>query len=84
MLFFLTPVIYSIDMIPAEWNGIPLRALLQLNPMADLVEITRDLLYELQTPRLFAVGYSLAWTVGLGLIAWLVHRRWGRDVGEAI
>ena len=50
LLFFLTPVIYPVSLIPEEWNGIPLRALLALNPMADLVEITRALLYELRLP----------------------------------
>ena len=44
--FFLTPVMYPVDMIPEEWNGIPLRSLLALNPMADFVEISRDLLYD--------------------------------------
>lgn len=84
LLFFLTPVIYPISLIPEDWNGIPLRSLLALNPMADLVEITRALLYELRLPALFPVVYSLAWTLGLTVLAWLVYRRWGRDVSEVV
>ena len=48
--FFLTPVMYPVTMIPEDWNGIPLRRLLALNPMADFVEIARLLLYELRLP----------------------------------
>jgi ABC-type polysaccharide/polyol phosphate export permease len=84
LLFFLTPVIYPVSLIPEEWNGIPMRALLSLNPMADLVGITRALLYELRLPPVFPVVYSLAWTVGMALLAWLVYRRWGRDVSEVV
>ena len=40
--FFLTPVMYPVDMIPEEWNGIPLRALLALNPMTEFVGISRS------------------------------------------
>lgn len=82
--FFLTPVMYSVDMIPEDWNGIPLRSLLALNPMTDFVEITRLLLYELRLPPVGPVLYCLAWTLAMGVAAVLVYRRWGRDVSEAL
>ena len=82
--FFLTPVMYPVTMIPEDWNGIPLRRLLALNPMADFVGIARLLLYELRLPPLGPVLYCGAWTVVLVILAMFVHRRWGRDVGEAI
>jgi ABC-2 type transport system permease protein len=84
LLFFLTPVMYPVTMIPEEWNGIPLRSLLSLNPMADFVEIARLLLYELRLPPLGPVLYCLAWTAVSLVVALLVFRRWGRDVSEAI
>ena len=84
LLFFLTPVMYPVTMIPEDWNGIPLRRLLSLNPMADFVEIARLLLYELRLPPLGPVLYCGAWTVAMAVLAVLVYRRWGRDVGEAI
>ena len=83
--FFLTPVMYSVDMIPEDWNGIPLRSLLALNPMTDFVEIARLLLYELRLPPLGS-GALLPgldrWSMGVAAV--LVHRRWGRDVSEAL
>ena len=84
LLFFLTPIIYPVSMIPEEWNGIPLRALLSLNPLTDLLEISRSLLYDLRLPSAGPVLYSIAWAVGLALVAVLVHRRWGRDVSESV
>ena len=84
LLFFLTPVMYPIYLIPEEWNGIPMRSLMQLNPMADFVEIARLLLYELRLPPLGPVLYCGLWTLAATAAAHLVYRRWGRDIGEAI
>lgn len=82
--FFLTPIMYSVEMIPEEWNGLPLRAILALNPLTHFVEISRALLYDLELPStgsVLAAGSSLAlvWAV-----AGLVHRKLGRDVSEAL
>jgi ABC-2 type transport system permease protein len=82
--FFLTPVMYPVDMIPEDWNGIPLRSLLALNPMTDFVVIARALLYDLRLPELGPVLYCGAWTVVWVAIATLAYRRRGRDVSEAI
>ncbi|MCU0283624.1 MAG: ABC transporter permease [Candidatus Nanopelagicales bacterium] len=82
--FFLTPIMYPIEMIPEDWNGVPLQSLFALNPMTHFVEISRDLLYDLTLPTLGSVTYALVWmAVALGG-AVLVHRRYGRDVSEAI
>ncbi len=56
-------------MIPEDWNGIPLRSLLALNPMTDFVEIARGLLYELRLPPLGPVLYCVAWTVAMAALA---------------
>lgn len=84
MWFFLTPVMYPVEMIPEDYKGIPLRSLLGLNPMADFVSISRALLYDLRLPGLGEVGYVLAWTTAMVVLARFVYRRWGRDVSEAI
>lgn len=82
--FFLTPVIYTIDMIPEEWHGIPMRSLLSLNPLADLVEISRNLVYDHRLPELGPVAYSAAWILAVAGASLFVHRRWGRDVVESL
>ena len=83
--FFLTPVMYPVDMIPEDWNGIPLRSLLALNPDGRL---RRDR----PGPALRAAASAAgAGAVLLGLddrdgrvAAMVVYRRRGRDVSEAI
>ncbi|HYN35475.1 MAG TPA: ABC transporter permease, partial [Actinomycetota bacterium] len=82
--FFLTPIMYPIEMIPEETHGIPLRGIIALNPMTSFVVCARSLLYELNLPPTFSVVYAGAWLLGMGALAFLVYRRWGRDVSEAI
>lgn len=82
--FFLTPIMYPEEMIPEEWNGIPLRALLGLNPMTDFVGIGRSLLYDLTLPDPRQVLAATVWTGLAALAAFTVYRRAGRDLAEAI
>lgn len=84
MWFFLTPVMYPVEMIPESFKGIPLRSLLSINPMADFVSISRALLYDLRLPSLAQVGYVTLWTAAMCALAAYTYRRWGRDVSEAI
>ncbi|MEI2715430.1 MAG: hypothetical protein V9E98_00255 [Candidatus Nanopelagicales bacterium] len=62
MWFFVTPVIYPIDLIPEDARGVPLRALIELNPMTALVQISRDLIYGLTLAR--APRRSPTWSAG--------------------
>jgi ABC-type polysaccharide/polyol phosphate export permease len=82
--FFLTPIMYPIEMIPEDTNGIPLRGIIALNPMTSFVVCARSLLYELRLPPPFESLYALSWVVVTVGLAVLVYRRWGRDVSEAI
>lgn len=71
-------------MIPSEWNGIPLRALIALNPLVGFVESLRSLTYDLQLPSLGTAVGLVAWTlISIGG-ALIVYRRWGLDIAEAI
>jgi ABC-type polysaccharide/polyol phosphate export permease len=82
--FFLTPVMYPIEMIPEDTHGIPLRAIISLNPMTSFVVCARSVLYELNVPPTFELVYGAAWLAGTTILAVVVYRRWGRDVSEAI
>lgn len=84
MWFFLTPIMYPLDLIPTDWHGIPLRDLFMLNPMTSFVGISRELVYALQLPSLGSVLYAVAWTAAMYVVARVVYRRFGRDVSEAI
>lgn len=84
LLFFLTPIIYSITLVPQEWNGIPLRAIVQLNPLAQFIESLRALLYGLEMPSLAVWLSLLAWTAVAAAGARLVYRRRGQDIAEVL
>lgn len=84
MWFFLTPIMYPLDLIPVDYHGIPLQDLFKLNPMTSFVAISRDLVYGLQLPSAASVAYAVAWTLAVMLLARLVYAKWGRDVSEAI
>ena len=80
--FFLSAIIYPITLVPEEAFGIPVRALIELNPMAQFVEVGRSLLYSLTLPPLDSVLYLLLWLgIAVGSCAF-AFKRWGQDVGE--
>jgi ABC-type polysaccharide/polyol phosphate export permease len=84
LLFFLTPIIYTVELVPVDWNGIPLQQLVLLNPIAQFVEALRDLSYGLEVPALSTWLVLVAWAAAALALSAVVYRRWGLDVGEAI
>ncbi|TXH40755.1 MAG: ABC transporter permease [Actinobacteria bacterium] len=84
LIFFLTPIIYPLTLIPAEWHGLPLRGLLELSPYTQFVEFGRALLYELRMPGLGPLALTLGWTLAALAMARFVAVRRGQDVSEFI
>jgi ABC-type polysaccharide/polyol phosphate export permease len=84
LLFFLTPIIYVIDSVPASWNGIPLRAIVSLNPIAEFVASFRHLSYDLEGPPLTSWVVLAIWTLGALASTFVIYRRWGLDIGESV
>jgi len=84
LVFFLTPIIYPIDLVPVDWNGIPLQQLIMLNPVSQFVVAFRELSYGLVVPSLSTWLVLVIWAAVALLLAAFVYRRWGLDVGETI
>jgi ABC-type polysaccharide/polyol phosphate export permease len=84
LLFFLTPVFYTLDLVPVEWHGIPLQQLILLNPIAQFLVVFRELTYGLAVPDVSAWLGLLTWTALALVLSAIVYRRWGLDVGEAV
>ncbi|MCB0915752.1 MAG: ABC transporter permease [Actinobacteria bacterium] len=84
LLFFLSPILYPLDQVPEEWNGIPIRAVMAANPVAEYIVAFRNLLYDLALPSGKNMLALTAWTVGAALLAWFVYLRKGQDIGEAV
>jgi ABC-type polysaccharide/polyol phosphate export permease len=84
LLFFLTPIIYPVTLVPEEWHGIPLRAIVILNPITEFVESLRKLTYDLEFPAPLLWFGMLAWAAGALVVAAVTYQRRGRDIGEVI
>jgi ABC-type polysaccharide/polyol phosphate export permease len=84
LLFFLSPILYPLDQVPEEWRGIPIRAIMAANPVAEYIVAFRNLLYDLAMPSGKNLLALTAWTIGAALLAWFVYLRKGQDIGEAI
>lgn len=76
-LQFLTPVMYSTDMVPEK-----VRPLFNLNPMAPIINAYRDILYYQQTPQLGVMLQGLVCSVVLLAAGWLVFGRLKRHFAE--
>jgi ABC-type polysaccharide/polyol phosphate export permease len=84
LLFYCTPIIYPIDLVPEELGGLPARRIIELNPLANFTDMSRDLLYQLQMPTLNQWLYGLAWSVAMLLVGWRIFSRWSVDIGEEL
>lgn len=84
LLFYLTPILYTIDFVPESWNGIPIRGIITFSPLADFITLFRNVVYDL-TPGDPGLWISIVlWT--LAAVGWaaLVYRRRGADLGEQL
>lgn len=84
LLFFLSPILYPLDQVPESWKGIPVRAIMAANPVAEFIVAFRNVLYDLTLPSTKNLLAMSAWTAISLLIAWLVYLRKGQDIGEAV
>jgi lipopolysaccharide transport system permease protein len=67
VLFYLTPVVYSVGFLPEQWttNGvtIPVRTILLLNPMSRFVMAYRNCFYDLRLPGFETIAACVFWSV---------------------
>jgi lipopolysaccharide transport system permease protein len=77
--FWLTPVVYSLDLVPERW-----RPLVLLNPMAAFVVAYRDLVLHATAPPASVVAILLAWTFGSVVVGLYVFGRHERRFAEIV
>ncbi|HVL80691.1 MAG TPA: ABC transporter permease [Actinomycetota bacterium] len=70
VLFFLTPIVYDVTMVPAAF-----RALAWVNPLAPIMETYRAALFEVRTPDLGLLAAGAAEAAGALALGYLVFRR---------
>jgi ABC-type polysaccharide/polyol phosphate export permease len=82
ILFFLSPIIYVIDTIPDEVYGLPVKQLLELNPITHLVAEARDAVYFLEWPEPTVMVVMTVLSGGVLLVGWALFRRWSVGISE--
>lgn len=84
MQFYLTPIIYPLSVVPGRLKGLPLRSMIEFQPMAVFVESFRSVVYDLQAGRGAVWSVAVLWTGAAVGGAALVYRRWGLDLSEEL
>jgi ABC-type polysaccharide/polyol phosphate export permease len=84
LFFFLTPIIYPISLVPESWHGIPVRALIEANPLAQFVESFRTIAYSVSVPGAGTWAILLGWTAAAFGLSVVTYVRRGLDIGEQI
>lgn len=75
-LFYATPIIYTLDLVPERLFGLPAQTLIRFNPMTQIVNFSRDLFYLQRLPSLVSVvGLTVAAVATLAFGWWVFERK---------
>jgi ABC-2 type transport system permease protein len=82
--FFLTPIVYTPELVDAELGGHPeILRIYHNQPMAVVVRVYRNLLYDLRMPRMVDLGMFIGFALLVVLLGWwLFDRLEGRFAEE--
>lgn len=84
LMFYTTPIIYTLDLIPAVYRGVPLRDIVQASPVTQFIALFREMFYLHEAGSLWSWGYVMAWSAVLAAVAWGVSTTRGRDLSEEL
>lgn len=76
---FLTPVMYSVDLVPKE-----LRTIFMANPMSSVIIAYRDVLYYKQAPHLYTLLLATGLGLALLLVGWFLFGKLERHFAEEL
>jgi lipopolysaccharide transport system permease protein len=87
-LFYATPIVYPISLVPDEGTllgvTIPVGSLYRLNPLVHIVQGFRSVLYDLRFPPLNSTIYMVGWAVGSVVFGLWVFSRLDRRLAEEV
>jgi len=82
--FYMSPIIYQITLIPESSHGLPLRRLIEANPMTQFIELFRSLTYGLSPGSWNSWLYLLLVTAATSALAAFIYRARGLDLSEEL
>lgn len=83
LMFYLTPIIFTLDQVRDKTNG-TVANVLRAMPIAAFVEVFRDLVYDLDVGSVKAWGLAAGWTLVACLASWALYRSKGLDLSEEL
>ena len=78
-LFYATPIVYSLDMIPDQYKFI-----MNLNPMAPIIQGYRDILFYQKLPNFGSLGIVFAISTIILLIGYVLFKRFEKNFVEEL
>ena len=84
LLFYATPIVYPFSEVPRELGGVPVAALISINPLTQFVGAFRDALYELQAPSAGRLGALVAISVISFVGGWWLFTRRSEYLSEEL
>lgn len=79
LLFYATPIVYGIDIIPASFQWI-----LKLNPMSYVIDGYRSIFYYQRMPDLVGLGIVFAISIGLCIVGYLIFNKLQKRFAEEL
>ena len=83
-LFYVTPIVYPLSLIPERAMGLPVRDIIRLNPLSQFTEASRELLYGLDWPGVLRLGLMALISLAVGAGGWLMFKVRTRDIAEEL
>jgi len=84
LLFYATPIIYPISLVPTEAWGLPLQKIMSFNPVYRFVLISRDAFYTLQWPTLWTLITVVIGSLLVFFAGWKLFLRKARNITEEL
>jgi ABC-2 type transport system permease protein len=79
VLFYSTPIVYPLSVVPDKWLW-----LYELNPLVRFIEAFRNVLYDLRFPSLVTTLYLVAWSAGMVAFGLWVFSKLDRRLAEEV
>ena len=77
--FYLTPIVYTIDMVPTQFLG-----LFYLNPMTSIVQAYREVLYYQQIPQFTTLGSVVVFAVIFIVAGYAIFQKLQKNFAEEL
>ena len=84
LFFYATPIIYPLDRVPTEAWGLPMRSIVNANPLAQFVGWSRDAFWSLRWPSLGSFLYAIGASLVVFVIGLAIFDRKARDLAQEI